>query len=157
MLSVGERKTVAETVVAQLRRRLPAIVRVGSSVVPDAVELARHAQEIGVDGVSGLSPLGYDAVESLCGYYATPGDAAPDLPFFPCIYSGETNAFHLMKALLSLSNISGTRYTSPDLYELHKSAGLGDEGSTAFLPVAMISAHSWPCAGRAGASAHWAV
>jgi len=65
MLSVPERKLVAETVVKAARGRVPVVVQVGSADTASTVELAKHAERNGADAVASLTP-----------FYYKPGDKA---------------------------------------------------------------------------------
>ncbi|MDG6914014.1 MAG: dihydrodipicolinate synthase family protein [Nitrososphaerota archaeon] len=63
MLSLEERKTVAEAVIGASRRKVPVVVQVGGPDTPSTVELARHAAEAGAYAVATLTPYYYKAGE----------------------------------------------------------------------------------------------
>ena len=65
MLSLPERKMVAETVVMAARGKVPVVVQVGCADTGSTVELAKHAEKIGADAVASLTP-----------FYYKPGDKA---------------------------------------------------------------------------------
>lgn len=132
-LSVPERRQVAELVMAQVGKRVPVIVHVGAVATRHAVALARHACDLGVDGVAGiLPPFGRGIAETLL-HYETIAAAVPDLPFYPYLFGGETDALSLMRTLLErVPNIGGAKYTGPDMYELHALTQLRDGGWTIF-------------------------
>ncbi|HUK79372.1 MAG TPA: dihydrodipicolinate synthase family protein [Nitrososphaerales archaeon] len=65
MLSLSERKDVAETVVKSARGKASVVVQVGCADTASAVELAKHAEKAGADAVASLTP-----------YYYKPGDKA---------------------------------------------------------------------------------
>ena len=65
MLSLPERKLVAETVVKAARGKVPVVVQVGCADTESTIELARHAEGIGADAVASLTP-----------FYYKPGDKA---------------------------------------------------------------------------------
>jgi 4-hydroxy-tetrahydrodipicolinate synthase len=79
-LTTEERKRVAEVVVEQARGRVPVVPHVGSTSSATAVELARHAQSVGADGVMAVNPY-YEplAPEEVFGYFQSLSDAV-DLP-----------------------------------------------------------------------------
>ncbi len=56
MMSISERKKVAEIVMDQVKGRVPVIVHVGTADTRNTVELARHAQQIGAAGVGAITP-----------------------------------------------------------------------------------------------------
>ncbi|MDQ7820551.1 MAG: dihydrodipicolinate synthase family protein [Armatimonadota bacterium] len=64
-LTPDERRTLAERVVRAVGGRVPVLVGCASTSTEEAVALARHAQQIGADGVVVLPP-----------YYWPPSDAA---------------------------------------------------------------------------------
>ncbi|MBR1820748.1 MAG: dihydrodipicolinate synthase family protein [Clostridia bacterium] len=55
-LTVEERKLVAETVVQAAAGRVTVFIHVGSMRQDDTIALARHAQEIGADGIGVVTP-----------------------------------------------------------------------------------------------------
>ena len=65
MLSLPERKLVAETVVKAARRKVPVVVQVGCADTGATIELAKHAEQIGAAAVASLTP-----------FYYKPGDKA---------------------------------------------------------------------------------
>ena len=65
LLSLPERKSIAETVSNELSGTLPMVVQVGCADTASAVDLAAHAEGLGAEAVASLTP-----------YYYKPGDAA---------------------------------------------------------------------------------
>jgi 4-hydroxy-tetrahydrodipicolinate synthase len=65
LMSLPERKLVAETVVKAARGRVPVVVQVGCADTASTVELAKHAEKAGADAVASLTP-----------FYYKPGDKA---------------------------------------------------------------------------------
>ncbi len=131
-LSLDERKFIVETVSAHVHGRVPLIVHVGAASVNDAVKLAQHAREHGAAGISSiLPPVLYDQ-RGIAAYYATIANAAPDLPFFPYIFGGEQNSLALMRELLHIPNLGGTKYTGPNMYEMSQIIALRDGAWTVF-------------------------
>ncbi|RIK32903.1 MAG: hypothetical protein DCC55_35990 [Chloroflexi bacterium] len=118
-LSVPERKQVLETVLDQVGGRVPVLVHVGSVATRDAVELACHAQACGASGVSAVLPLLNPSLETVYLHYTTIAAAAPDLPFLPYLFGGQTSALLLMQGLLEqIPNVGGAKYTGPNMFEL---------------------------------------
>ncbi len=56
MMSISERKRVAEIILDQANERVPVIVHVGTADTITTVDLARHAQEHGAKAVSAICP-----------------------------------------------------------------------------------------------------
>lgn len=59
LMTVEERKKVAKVIVDEVAGRVPVIVHVGAINTAQAVELARHAESIGADGVGAIPPYYY--------------------------------------------------------------------------------------------------
>jgi N-acetylneuraminate lyase len=132
-LSVPERRQVAETVLDVTAGRVPVIVHVGAVATRHAVELALHAREAGAVGVASiLPPFGRSVAETYL-HYETIAAAVPDVPFYPYLFGGETDALTLMQNLLTrIPNVGGAKYTGPDMYELQAIVDLRREGWTIF-------------------------
>jgi N-acetylneuraminate lyase len=153
-MSVPERKLVVETVIGQVNKRVPAIVQVGALAIPDAVELARHAWSTGADGVSSLIPPTYTGKDSLHRYFSAVAGAVPDAPFFPYIYGGQVDAEELMQSLLSIPNVAGTKFTSPDMYALQHISTLRNGDWTVFsgMDEQCVFAAMWGAKGNIGST-----
>src|SRR3954469_895527 len=55
-LTIAERKKFAEAAVKVVNGRIPVTVHVSALAVEDTFALARHAQEIGADGILAITP-----------------------------------------------------------------------------------------------------
>ena len=55
-LSVAERRAILEAWMSVAGEDLHVIAHVGSNALPDSLELARHADALGVDGISAMNP-----------------------------------------------------------------------------------------------------
>lgn len=124
---ITERKLIVETVVAQVDGRVPTIVHVGTPVASDAVALARHAQQIGADAISSIIPPNYTALETALNYFQLLSDAAPELPLLPYLLGLSLDAVTLMRHLLEVPTVAGTKYTGANLYEMEQILRLGSD------------------------------
>lgn len=119
-LTSEERKAVAAAFVAATDGRIPVIVQVGTESLAAARDLAHHAQQIGADAVSAVSPIYFkpDTVEALVDSMAQVAGGAPDLPFYYYHIPGATGltlsplAFFQL-ALERIPNLRGIKFTSP--------------------------------------------
>ena len=59
LMSVEERKRVAEVVIDEVAGRIPVIMHVGGASTRSVVELAKHAEEIGATAVAAVPPIYY--------------------------------------------------------------------------------------------------
>lgn len=131
-MTVAERKQLLETVVEQVDRRIPVIAHVGAVAAPDAVALARHAQVAGADGVASIIPPLYTTVPSIVNYFTAIGAAAPELPLLTYIFGGPTDAAALMRALMGIPTLAGSKYTGPNMFEFRRIVELGSGDWTVF-------------------------
>ncbi len=122
------RRSVVETVMQQVGDRIPIIVHVGSVSTREAMALAAHAQEMGTAGVSSVQPIYLGGIDATYRHYEAIAAAAPALPFFPYLFGGQIDATTLMKELLCrIPNVSGAKYTGPNMYEIAQIIALGDD------------------------------
>jgi N-acetylneuraminate lyase len=136
-LSVEERVRVTDEVMAQVRGRIPVVVHVGANATRHAVALARHAQTAGAAGFGSVLPTVGAGLESTYLHYQAIAAAAPDLPFFPYLFGGQTDAVSLITELRRrIPNAAGAKYTGPSMFELKRLVDLGlaegGEGWTIF-------------------------
>ena len=127
-----ERKLVTETVVEQVDGRTPVIAHIGSMVVNDAAQLAKHAQEVGAAGVSSIIPPMFQDGESLYTYFARVGAAAPDIPLLTYIFGGPMDAVALMRRLMEIPTVAGAKYTGPNMYEFREIVELRQDSWSIF-------------------------
>jgi len=64
LMSVEERKRVAEVVIDEVNGRVPVILHVGGPTTPFAVDLAKHAEKAGAVAVASVPPIYYGFKES---------------------------------------------------------------------------------------------
>lgn len=80
--SVEERKTILENVMAVSRGRVRVIAHVACNNTADSMELARHAQDCGVDAIASIPPIYFHLPEaSVAAYWNDISSAAPDTDF----------------------------------------------------------------------------
>ncbi|HOU13824.1 MAG TPA: dihydrodipicolinate synthase family protein [Anaerolineae bacterium] len=132
-MSVAERQLVAETVIDEVNGRTPVIVHVGSIATRDAVILARHARDVGADGVASILPLFGAGLASTYLHYETIAAAVPELPFYPYLFGGQTDAVSLLRELRRrIPTLAGAKYTGPNMYELQALVAMQDANWTIF-------------------------
>ena len=130
LLTVAERKAIADRVVRAAAGRLPVMVHVGAATTADAVELAEHAARSGASAVSAVGPTYYPhSPDSVFEFYRRVGSAT-GLPLFVYHLSGVSKMGlgprPFTARLLDVPNVAGIKYTDLDLYTLgliHAAAG----------------------------------
>lgn len=131
-MPVAQRKQVLEAAIEQSNGRVPVIAHVGTTVASDAAELARHAQQVGADGVASIIPPLYNTTASVVQYFTGIGAAAPDLPLFSYIFGGPADAVALMRELSAIPTLAGGKYTGPNMFEMRRLIDLGQGKWTLF-------------------------
>lgn len=79
-MTTGERKAIAEFTVRHVAGRTQVLIGVGSNDPREAVELARHAEEIGADGIVVVNPSYWKVTEARLLTYFTDIAQATSLP-----------------------------------------------------------------------------
>ncbi len=121
-MDVDERKKVAEIVKEEADNKVGLIVHIGGALnTRNAVELARHAENIKVDAVSSIAPIYYRmSFNEVYNYYKNVAEST-SLPFF-IYYIPATTGIALSNneilKFMEIKNIAGLKYTHPDMYML---------------------------------------
>ncbi len=122
LMSLAERKRVAEVVVDEVNKRVPVIVHVGAASTAETVELARHAESIGADAVGAIPPYYYRYTEDdLLGHFRAILEAV-HIPVFAYNNPGLSNN-PLTPGLLSklaAEGLAGLKDSSFDLTQFYE-------------------------------------
>ena len=121
-LRIGERMKLAEEAVKEIGGRVPAIIQVASTVFSSAVELARHAENIGADAISATAPLYFSYDENdVYNYYKTLAESVhiPVMVYYSPQANFKMNA-NFAARLFEIDNITAIKWTSSDYYEMVK-------------------------------------
>lgn len=133
-LSVDERLQLAQRWVdVASGTPLRVLVHVGHNSLPDAVELARHAAEIGADGVAAMAPSYFRpaSVGDLLDFCVPVADAAGELPFYYYDIPGMTGVHFpsvevLRQGAPRMSNLRGVKFSNPDIRQMQACVELED-------------------------------
>ena len=80
--SVEDRKIVLENVMEEAKGRLTVIAHVACNNTKDSVELAKHAESLGVDSIAAIPPIYFHLPEhAIAQYWNDISDAAPNTDF----------------------------------------------------------------------------
>lgn len=131
-MSAADRKALVEAVQSENNGRVPIIVHAGAVAAGDAVDLARHARDHGAVGISSILPPLYNSSDSLQAYFERLAGAVPDIAFMPYLLNPTINTVDLLKRLLHIPNLAGTKYTGPNLYEFRALIDMGSTDWTMF-------------------------
>lgn len=125
-LSVEERKLVAETVVKKAEKAVPVFVQVGAWNLKDTLELAKHAVEIGADGIGVVTPCFFALSDNaLFEFYKTVAQSVPeDFPVY--LYAIPQNAVNDISPSLAkriakaCPNVIGIKYSYPNMSKIQE-------------------------------------
>lgn len=131
-LTVEERKKIIETVVDQADGRLTIINHVACNNTADSMELARHAEELGVDAIASIPPIYFHLPEdAIADYWNDISSAAPHTDFV--IYNipqlaGVALSRKLYLKMLENPRVIGVKNSSMAAYDIQvfKTCGGGE-------------------------------
>uniref|UniRef100_A0A667XUX0 N-acetylneuraminate lyase n=1 Tax=Myripristis murdjan TaxID=586833 RepID=A0A667XUX0_9TELE len=124
-LSMEERKVLAEVWCREGKGKLDQlIVHVGCMSLKDTQELARHAEEIGADGIAVISPSFFkpSTADALREYLKQVAKVAPTLPFYyyhiPAMTGINVNARDVVEGIEQLiPSFRGLKFSGTDLMD----------------------------------------
>lgn len=138
-LSLSEKKAVAEawTSCTISDEEFNVMTLVGGTSITDAIELAQHAQQIGLNAVSFTAPFYFKPanVSMLAKACQAIAEAVPDMPFYyyhiPVLTGVGFNMIDLLKEVEdTIPNFAGIKYTHEDFMDylscLHYKGGKYD-------------------------------
>lgn len=123
MLSGKERRTIAEEVVGWVDRRVPVLIHCGAVDTRSAVALARHARDIGSDGVAAIGPLFHQYNQAaIYRHFAAVSDACGPEAFFiydnPARVGYQLDASLVLRLIRERPSVVGVKDTGNDLARL---------------------------------------
>ena len=126
-LTTEERKVCLDRWVKACAGRIKVVAHVGHNSLPDARELAAHAQEVGADAISAMPPTFFKprTLDALVDWCASLGDAAPELPFYYYHIPGMTGVVFKMIDFLKVAEariptLAGIKFTFSDLMDYRR-------------------------------------
>jgi dihydrodipicolinate synthase/N-acetylneuraminate lyase len=119
-LSVAERKAVAETVVEAAKQQVTVYIHVGAMNQEDTIELARHAHQIGADGIGVVTPAFFSVNDrEMEAYYVKVASSVPnDFPVYlyniPQCSSNDLKTEVAQSIASKCKNVVGIKYSYAD-------------------------------------------
>lgn len=119
LMDSDERKKALEIIVDEVKDRVPLVVHIGTISTDKAIDLAKHAEQLGVTGISSVPPFYWKfSEESIYNYYHDIASSV-DLPML--IYNlplAGMMSVNMIAKLAKIPNVKGIKYTGTALYEL---------------------------------------
>lgn len=135
-LSVEDRKTVLENVMAVAKGKLTVIAHVACNNTKDSVELAKHAEELGVDAIAAIPPIYFRLPEyAIADYWNAMSAAAPNTDFV--IYNipqlaGVALTQSLYEKMRENPRVIGVKNSSMPVQDIQIFCAAGGEGYIVF-------------------------
>lgn len=130
LMSLDERRQTLEIVKDEVGDKCTLIAHVGTISTDRTIDLARHAEKVGVDAISAVAPFYYRfrKREILEHYKAIV--AAVDVPMIVYNIPGNSGVILTLadiKQLLELDHVVGFKHSSSDLYQMDRIKQLAPE------------------------------
>ncbi|XP_054567941.1 N-acetylneuraminate lyase isoform X4 [Eptesicus fuscus] len=140
-LSISERRRVAEEWVTKGRNKLDQVViHVGALSLKESQELAKHAAEIGADGIAVIAPffLKPQDKDDLIAFLKEVAAAAPALPFYyyhiPALTGVKIRAEELLDGIQEkIPTFQGLKFSDTDLLDFGQCVDQNRQRQFAFL------------------------
>lgn len=135
--SVEERKTVLENVMTAAEGRLTVIAHIACNSTRDSVELARHAESLGVDAIAAIPPIYFHLPEhAIAAYWNAISAGAPNTDFI--IYNipqlaGVALTTPLLREMLKNPNVIGVKNSSMPVQDIEMFEDEGTRGGRTFV------------------------
>lgn len=132
LLSIGERKKIAEVTIEENKGRLPIVIQTGDDNITVIENLTKHAKSIGADGVAVVTPYYYNLLdEEVFNLYDYLAKKFSDFPIYlyniPQITGVPISKNIVKKLLLKYKNIWGIKDSSGDFSKFLDFLKLKDE------------------------------
>lgn len=120
-LTTDERKGIAETVVANAQGAVPVYIQCGAMLQNDTLELARHAQSVGADGIGLVTPAYFPVTEQeMEQYYITVcRTVSEDFPVYiyniPQCTTNDIKPETVERITQQCPNLVGIKYNYPSI------------------------------------------
>ncbi len=135
--SVSERKTVLEAVVRAAEGKLVIIAHVAANNTRDSMELAAHAESLGVDAIAAIPPIYFKLPpHAIAKYWNDISSAAPNTDFI--IYNipqlaGVALTLPLLSEMLKNPRLLGVKNSSMPTMDIERFKHEGTKGGRRFI------------------------
>ncbi|MGT2934134.1 dihydrodipicolinate synthase family protein [Streptococcus catagoni] len=134
--SVDDRKLVLENVMAKAKGKLTIINHVACNNTKDSIDLAKHAESLGVDAIAAIPPIYFQLPEhAIADYWNKISEAAANTDFI--IYNipqlaGTALTASLYKEMLKNPRLIGVKNSSMPVQDIQIFSSLGGEDRLVF-------------------------
>ncbi|HPC77954.1 MAG TPA: N-acetylneuraminate lyase [bacterium] len=130
LLTLDERKRILEIVKDEVKDRAFIIANIGCMGTKFSIELAKHAEETGVDAISSFPPIYYKfSFDEIKEYYFDIADSVnvPLIIYYIPSFTNVEMSLENFSELLEHKNIMGVKFTSMNLFMLERIKALSNK------------------------------
>jgi len=130
LLTLDERKRILEIVNDEVKDRAFIIANIGCMGTKFSIELAKHAEETGVDAISSFPPIYYKfSFDEIKEYYFDIADSVnvPLIIYYIPSFTNVEMSLENFSELLEHKNIMGVKFTSMNLFMLERIKALSNK------------------------------
>ena len=113
-----QREIMCEIVVNHVAGRVPVINHVASANLNEAIELAKHAERVGVNAIAAIPPLLYEYSDDEIYNYYKKLAASVSIPVIIYYFPTLKMSAELIARTFEIDNVTGVKWSSNDLYEM---------------------------------------
>lgn len=135
--SVEDRKKLLEAVMEEVKGKVTVIAHVACNNTKDSMELAAHAEKLGVDAIASIPPIYFKLPEhAVAKYWNDISSAAPNTDFF--IYNipqlaGTALTVSLLREMLKNPRVTGVKNSSMPTQDIQCFKAEGTKGGRDFI------------------------
>lgn len=135
--NVQERKDTLEAVMEAVSGKMTVIAHIAAPSTRDSIELARHAEKLGVDAIAMVPGFYYGISDKVVKkYWCDVLDATDKVPMFIYNIPGTTNGFNLptpvFKEMLATGRVAGVKNSSDSVQDILRFRLAGGEDAAIF-------------------------
>lgn len=134
--SVEEKKLILESVMEVLKGKLTVIAHVACNNTADSMELARHAEGLGVDAIASIPPIYFKLPPySIADYWNQISESAPNTDFIIYnipVLAGVELSEELLKKMLENPRVIGVKNSSMPLLDIIRFRNIGGDNFVVF-------------------------
>ena len=132
LLSLAERKYLAEAAISAVNRRAKVIIHVGCTYTEDSVRLAKHAEKSGADWIATLGPLVFGQNFDASYYHYSRIAGASGLPLMIYCWYRDLVPDRERK-FYEIPNLKGLKYTGRDFWSVQEMRKMVDKEIVCFV------------------------
>ncbi|NIS61880.1 MAG: dihydrodipicolinate synthase family protein [Proteobacteria bacterium] len=138
LLSLSERKAIAETLVTHVNKRVPVIIQTGCIRAQQTIELTKHCRDIDADAAGIVLPYYYNLDnEAIFDHFVRIADTVPGFPLF--IYNipectGNNLSPDLLERLIDrIETVVGVKTSNCDIFQVQDYIRIAEDKCSVFI------------------------